>query len=396
VVWRTAARELVEELGGRRDLRATLRVVVDEIAATFHPSSGMSSPGHERLAAAIAAGTGRGSCDPSTVTRAVERLVEWGLVHRAAPGTILVGGSGGEVSRLRAEYGLTLPPLPGRSGMSGAGAEGPVDVAAGRPTRTDPVTGGEWWPMCRVPLTRGQRHAAARRLQREAEGLRGCSGAALAAALRQWFTAGWTAADVLVALDSRPEEGGRWTFTTAPNNAVAWVRFRLSWWRGEAGPGRSPGQRRQVAHEAAQLRHDRLLATAVAPAEVVTGARLTALAGRVRDALVAAQTGAGGRATGIRSDLPFRAQNADPSVSNLTVGESFTRARPTSNDGTPDGVRTGITGLRAATRAHASIRSGGDTAKTPGRPRPTLEELHSQRLGGPSLGRSLVERSVSL
>jgi len=380
VTWRSQARQLVEELAARRDLRATLRVVVDELAAAYHPSSAMASPGHERLAAAIAAGTGRGSCDPSTVTRAMDRLTSWGLVHRVAAGTV-VQGPGGDSTYLRAEYGLLLPAARAAPARTASGAS----TAA---TSPDPARGGSpraaavRWPMCEAPRTRAQRHAAAARLQAEAAGLRGCSPEALASTLREWFAAGWTPSDVLAAADSRPNQdgknGGRWTFTTAPRHVGAWVRFRLAFWRAGDAPGRSPAQRRRATDQAAQHHHAVLAAALSAPCDVVVGEQLAAAAGQVREVLRA-----GGRRTRTRSaDLParrtFGARNADPSVSYLTGGESFTRTRERINDGTPNGVRTGLDQVREALRQARSADLG-----PPGRAGPSLRELHSQHVPRP-------------
>ncbi|MDN5797049.1 MAG: hypothetical protein L0H79_15005 [Intrasporangium sp.] len=273
--WRSHARLLVDELAGRRDLRATLRAVVDELATKWHPRSETSGPGHDQLAAAVAVATGRGRCDQATVTRAIARLIEWSLIWEAAPGTIVVGRDGME--NLRAEYGLALPAR--EPSTTTTMPEAPEDRDDG--TTACPESrrraAEQGWSLAEVPVTKAERVAAAARLQAEAVGLRGCSAPALASVLREWFVAGWTGRDVLRALDSRPEAGGAWTFTTMPRFVAAWVRFRLRFWRDEEGrPGASPSQRRAAARMAEQGRHDRL----VEPVEaaLVDGAKAAALA----------------------------------------------------------------------------------------------------------------------
>lgn len=354
---------MVDERAGRRDLRATLRAVVDEVAAKWHPRTETSGPGHDQLAAAVVVATGRKGCDQATVTRAIARLVEWSLIWEAAPGTIVIGRDG--LENLRAEYGLALPARE-PAGVKAPDAT-PEGGEAGQRVRTD-----QGWSLAAVTATKADRIAAAGRLQVEAVSLRGCSAPALASVLRDWFLVGWTGRDVLTALDSRPEAGGAWTFTTAPRYVVAWVKYRLAAWRDEEGrPGPSPSQRRAAARAAEQARHAQL----VEPVEAALADEAKAAAvARCRAAIAGRDgssrwkndaVGGGGRAaraarvtepepvagSGSKRSGLVGIRNADPSSSYLSVGESLTRTREPATTGTPDGVRTGSQLVRHALAA---------------------------------------------
>lgn len=76
---------------------------------------------------------------------------------------------------------------------------------------------------------------------------------------RVFVAAGWTAADVLHALDHQPD-GAAWTYTWTSRdqirNVSGWVRFRLSAWLDEHGRP-FPGKSQRLAAAAAQLRAER-------------------------------------------------------------------------------------------------------------------------------------------
>lgn len=73
---------------------------------------------------------------------------------------------------------------------------------------------------------------------------------------RVFVAAGWTAGDVLHALDHQPD-GAAWTYTWTSRdqirNVPGWVRFRLSAWLDEHGRP-LPGKSQRLAAAAAQLR----------------------------------------------------------------------------------------------------------------------------------------------
>lgn len=383
VAWRTHARLLVEELAGRRDLRATLHAVVDELAVRWHPRTQTSGPGHDQLAAAVAVATGRGRCNPATVTRAIARLTEWSLVWEAAPGTIVVGGDG--LENLRAEYGLALPPITaiatradgdvkGEASATPSSSPTPPEMA---PSPQDHPAHGRW-SLVDVPAVKAQRLAAARRLQFEAPSLRGCSVPALAAVLREWFVAGWSPRDVLTALDFKPGAEGAWTFTTSVRSVVGWVGYRLAAWRDEAGrPVASPAQRAAAVRAAERARHAELIEPV---ADALVDEQKAAAVARCRAAvkgpgISVVRGGPEGWKAAVleRGDrLLVGSRNADPSSSFLSVGESL-RARGPANDGTPDGVRVGANLVKAALAAARQAQT-----KAPRRARPTLAELHSE------------------
>lgn len=232
------------------------------------------------------------------MTRAISRLVGLGLISVAYEGTVIWDG---EVTRnLRAEYALTLPASP----------------AATPPSRRSHAV------LDRVPTGRRARHASARAMQKVAEGrLSGLSPAALASELRVWFEAGWTPAEVLHGIDCGPN--GAWTFTTAPKDLRAWLRYRLSHHKdGEGQPLPSPSARTKARREAtkAALRGSRRARGAPAATGTTARSALAAARAALEETRIA-QLHRG----------PSRSpRNADPS-SSFTLGESPTsRARPAS------------------------------------------------------------------
>lgn len=209
----------------RADLFATLRTTIRVLAADYDPATLTASPGHARIAAA----TGR---HVRTVSRAIDRLEALGVISIRRVGSITLGASG--VEKWRQEYRLLVPPRIARD-YSPEPAVRRVRSERGQPRAR--------WSLGSVPRSRRDRRLAAERMQREWIGLRGCSARALAAALREWFAAGWSPYDVRAALDFRPDDTA-WTYTTAARDVVALVRYRLSYWLDEGGrPMPSPAQR---------------------------------------------------------------------------------------------------------------------------------------------------------
>lgn len=282
--WRRGAREVVEEAGFRRDLTSTLLGVIDGLASAYRARDKRSAPGHDVLAER----TGR---HKGTIGRAMTQLADMGLLFVAYEGTIVWDG---DVTRnLRAEYVLTLP---GR----------PSDAPAPNPRAVLDV----------VPKGRRARHAAARAIQKVSEGnLSGISAAALASELRVWFEAGWTPAEILRGLDYGPD--GAWTFTTAPRDVRAWLRFRLSHHKdGEGQPLPSPSTRTEARRAATK--------EALREARRDRGRGAPSMNGTARSALAAARTAlADTRLARRYRATPQIARNVDPS-SSFTLGESPT------------------------------------------------------------------------
>lgn len=290
--WRQYAREQVTEAGFRRDLAATLLGVIDGLAAAWRPHDRLSGPGHDVLAER----TGR--CE-ATITRAVGRLAEMGLLYTAHEGTVV--WSGETTQNMRAEYGLTVPQPVRRKRVEMEGT------------------------MHRVPNGRRARHEAARSMQRVAEGrLSGLSAPALAAELRCWFEAGWTPAEVLRGIDYAPS--GAWTYTTAPRDTRAWLRYRLSFHK-DGGGQPVPSPSRQAAARRAEAQEER---ERQRRADRATGRGVPGLTGTARTALAAAKKAA----TQARTLQRYRAgsskvENADPSESSTLVESPTSRARRT-------------------------------------------------------------------
>lgn len=90
---------------------------------------------------------------------------------------------------------------------------------------------------------------AAREVQRRSFTLRRITDRHVRSLLREFFLAGWTVADVLLALDRKP--AGRWRHdgAAAVDNVGAWVAYRLRAWRTTEGTvRRSPSTRAAAAH----------------------------------------------------------------------------------------------------------------------------------------------------
>lgn len=304
-LWRKGARETVHEAGLRRDWTCTLLGVIDGLAAGWRPKERRSAPGHDVLAKR----TGR---HKGTIRRAIGQLLDMGLLFVAFEGTIVWDGDG--TRNLRAEYTLTLPCAP--------------VAPAPKPRSVLDI----------VPKGKRARHAAARAIQKVAEGnLSSISAAALASELLAWFEAGWTPAEVLRGIDYGPD--GAWTFTTAPRDVRKWLRFRLSHHKdGEGQPLPSPSARAAARREEtkAALRESRRERGRGAPS--MSGTARSALA-TVRSAL--SKSRSGHRGSRGPSTAPWEARNVAPS-SSFTLGENpSTRARrSTSSDAAPGAAWT--------------------------------------------------------
>lgn len=91
------------------------------------------------------------------------------------------------------------------------------------------------------------------------------SPAYLRSTLKPWWEAGWTAGDVLWALDHKPS-GELWPHTDRVRHVPGWIRYRLAVWNGVS----SPSQQRaawhaQIRAEQAQRRAERITPADPAP-----------------------------------------------------------------------------------------------------------------------------------
>lgn len=107
-----------------------------------------------------------------------------------------------------------------------------------------------------TPGTRKHALQIAQRIHDDSTTLRRLSPWYIRHLTRIFVVAGWTAADVLHALDHMPE-GTAWTYTWTSRdqirNVPAWVRFRLAAWLDEHGRP-LPGKSQRLADAAARLR----------------------------------------------------------------------------------------------------------------------------------------------
>lgn len=178
------------------------------------------------------------------------------------------------------------------------------------------------WPLHKIATTRRDGLRAAERLRSEVPALRGSvtrwdsereayvvdDGSAhrghagrerqpltvrhIRSLLREFLRAGWTIADVLYALDHKPDESTH-TWTSTVHSPAGWLRARLSWWLDEHGhPIASLSARKSAARQAAErAAAERRAAAAEHEAELEAGMsfadRCRQLAGETWHQLVA-------------------------------------------------------------------------------------------------------------
>ena len=128
------------------------------------------------------------------------------------------------------------------------------------------------------------RLACAQRLRERVPALRDLSDRHLRHLLRPWLLAGWTAADVLHAIDHAPD-GSAHTWTTSVRTAKGWLRHRLARWTDVAGAPLAPlsaGIAANVERSRTEQQERRQASAerrALVEAEESLSARLVALAG---------------------------------------------------------------------------------------------------------------------
>lgn len=132
--------------------------------------------------------------------------------------------------------------------------------------------------------------ATARLLAEKAPVLRGAWDTVIGWALRPYVRAGWTASDVLWALDHRPD-GNPWTHTTKVHHVLGWLRHRLAYWLDPEGtPLRSPRQERAAEHEQALARRAAEVAARSSAPVMAEADRLAAMIRTQRVLLALART----------------------------------------------------------------------------------------------------------
>lgn len=133
------------------------------------------------------------------------------------------------------------------------------------------------WNLGSTPAGRKDRLAAAAALQQALPVLARISAAHVAHLLREYFLAGWSAADVLAATSRRPD-GTSWSHEHAVRHVPGWLRHRLAPWRANPGDpaspvGTSPGRRaaaEATRRQALARAHTEATRTAEAAAQAAT------------------------------------------------------------------------------------------------------------------------------
>ncbi|MCZ2404847.1 hypothetical protein IV498_17125 [Paenarthrobacter sp. Z7-10] len=267
-----------------RNGQATIMAVLNALIQRADYESMTTRPGWENLVTVT--GTSR-----TTVARVLRLLINWGIIGRVATGRqakYAAAGPDGERINEAAVYVLCTPSplaLVNKDGTPPALGGSHLnkrklthtraqeksfhqDVATPRliiegAASCAPAAQVPWrpeiqWPTHRTTKRRIQRAAAAAEIRNRSFPLRCMTTKDVASSCRDFFLAGWTVADILHALDWKPDNTA-WPHSGAPDTREpwrirGWMRHRLGAWRTEAGePLRSPDQQ-ATAHQADQRR----------------------------------------------------------------------------------------------------------------------------------------------
>jgi hypothetical protein len=117
---------------------------------------------------------------------------------------------------------------------------------------TGPELAAPAWPAGQKAQRRTEMLEAAGSLRRDHPVLRRMSARAIRSALRPYFAAGWTVADVRHAMELRPD-GSQHIHTEPPRFAAQWLAWRLARWLGADGAPARPHSA-QLADRAALTR----------------------------------------------------------------------------------------------------------------------------------------------
>ena len=148
----------------------------------------------------------------------------------------------------RGDFAPQPEPLRGQSHSGAAQARPEPHPSDYRP--------GRWYSPTATTSGKDAAIAACRELQARLPVLRRISDRHVRSVLREFFLAGWTVADVILAIDRRPE-GHTWAHDGAHGvaNVGAWLKHRLTPWRTSTGTvRRSPSQRAAATHVETQAR----------------------------------------------------------------------------------------------------------------------------------------------
>lgn len=282
-----------------RPRRQGLRAVLSAIVSVADRDTMTSRPGW----AFIAAQTG---CSRRSIARHLRTLREWGLLGLVASGRSAAYAPRRPDGRQEADAAVYVlacpadyadtpqpqkqprPTTPARRIVSvhlDSAGEATVDETGTPPREAGPSPIREefthtrahardphlsdsrpetLWPRKQGAKTKKEQKQAAAELRRWCGlALRHLSASDLASICRDFFSAGWTLADLRHALDYRPD-GSPWPHdgaptTDEPRRLRGWMRHRLAAWRTDAGLAESRSQRtlRQAAERKARVAEDR-------------------------------------------------------------------------------------------------------------------------------------------
>jgi hypothetical protein len=266
--WLHGALAEVEAQGWYANRAAHYAAICRGLALSMDWRLRTSRPGHENIAASA-------GVSADTVARCVAWLQDRGLLGLVSPGTtaelragVLYAGTG----NLAAVYVLAVPrkrtPLP----RPGAGRQRFADLSGSRSDPDKAPRAREARPKVKTitaraargllmlprgqngllrgcPQTRSEGLAAAEVLRDQSRELARLSPAMIRHLCSPLFAAGWTAAEVLGAVDYGP--GGRQhRYSRDVRHPAGWLRWRLARWIGpDGGPVPSPSQVRAAARE---------------------------------------------------------------------------------------------------------------------------------------------------
>ncbi len=321
-VWWGVVASTVAGTGLRADAAQTVLQVAEELMVCADWTTCTTRPGWARLA------EGAGVC-VRTVGRVLARLRAWRLLGG------VVGGRSAPFARTAADAGtnrcavyvLCAPIIGEVAGQAGSVIPSPGPVAAAahpvhareNQTRAGPLRGTDPpggaaarrgpgtspgtrldlprpavpWPAHRVPRTRSERMEAALDLRWRVPALRGASTAGVASVLRVLHGAGWSVADVLVAIERTPDGSARaHDGAHGVRHPRGWLAARLAAWVDEdvrplPSATRAADARRAAALDRARRRRD--AAASEGPANSARGPSAGYLA--CRAALAAATVG---------------------------------------------------------------------------------------------------------
>jgi hypothetical protein len=187
------------------------------------------------------------------------------------------------------------------------------------------------WGLHESPRTKRDRLAACERLRQESNVLRHMTPWYLRWVQRAFLVAGWTVADVLHALDVRPDDSA-WTYTWASvaelRHIPGWVRHRLAAWLDEDGQVvASRSQRAAVAVREAEAReHQRAEARERCLVQRVDADGEDGPAARARALLVATSPGF---AAALRRTRTYGVREAHASIRRSAAAPTWSASSPT-------------------------------------------------------------------